>query len=39
VFDGLFIELMSSGDRKRTTQALDCFIQMGTEALASQSKA
>lgn len=39
VFGGLFIELMSSGDRKRTTQALDCFIQMATEALANQSKA
>ena len=39
VFDGLFIELMSSGDRKRTTQALDCFIQMGNQALASPSKA
>jgi len=39
VFDGLFIELMSSGDRKRTTQALDCFIQMATETLPHPSKA
>lgn len=28
VFDGLFLELMSTGDRKRTTQALDHFIKM-----------
>lgn len=39
VFDGLFIELMSSGDRKRTTQALDHFIQMATETLAIPSEA
>jgi AcrR family transcriptional regulator len=26
VFDGLFIELMSTGDRERTTQALDRFL-------------
>jgi AcrR family transcriptional regulator len=26
VFDGLFLELMSTGDLARTTQALDCFI-------------
>lgn len=39
VFDGLFMELMSSGDRKRTTQALDYFIQMATKAPASQSEA
>jgi AcrR family transcriptional regulator len=32
VFDGLFIELMSSGDRRRTTQALDRFIQLASEA-------
>ncbi len=28
VFDGLFIELMSTGDRRRTTKALEEFIQM-----------
>jgi AcrR family transcriptional regulator len=28
VFDGLFIELMSTGDRRRTTQAIDRFIEM-----------
>ncbi|HWX67877.1 MAG TPA: TetR/AcrR family transcriptional regulator [Rhodanobacter sp.] len=39
VFDGLFIELMSSGDRKRTTRAIDYFIQMATESLASRPEA
>lgn len=28
VFDGLFLELMSTGDRKRTTRALDEFIRI-----------
>lgn len=28
VFDGLFLELMSTGDRKRTTRTLDHFIEM-----------
>jgi AcrR family transcriptional regulator len=28
VFDGLFLELMSTGDRKRTTRALDYFIEL-----------
>lgn len=28
VFDGLFLELMSTGDRKRTGQALDEFIRI-----------
>ena len=28
VFDGLFVELMSTGDRKRTTDALDEFVRM-----------
>jgi AcrR family transcriptional regulator len=28
VFDGLFLELMSTGDRRRTTQALDRFIEI-----------
>ena len=33
VFDGLFIELMSTGDRRRTTLAIDKFIGMaGTPA-------
>ncbi len=27
VFDGLFLELMSTGDRKRTTAALDEFVR------------
>jgi AcrR family transcriptional regulator len=32
VFDGLFLELMSTGDRKRTTQAVQQFIQLVDEA-------
>jgi AcrR family transcriptional regulator len=32
VFDGLFLELMSTGDRKRTTQAVLQFIQLVDEA-------
>ncbi|MBE1160698.1 TetR/AcrR family transcriptional regulator [Dyella acidiphila] len=28
VFDGLFLELMSTGDRRRTTRALDRFIEL-----------
>jgi len=39
VFDGLFIELMSSGDRDRTTLALDLFIRTIGESRASRSKA
>jgi len=39
VFDGLFIEFMSTGDRKRTTQALDHFIDIVGEARESRSKA
>lgn len=35
VFDGLFLELMSTGDRKRTTQALDHFIDMVLKARAA----
>ena len=34
VFDGLFIELMSSGDRKRTTAAIDRFIRIVGDARA-----
>ena len=30
VFDGLFLELMSTGDRERTTAALDRFIELAT---------
>lgn len=32
VFDGLFLELMSTGDRRRTTQALDEFIRIVRQA-------
>lgn len=28
VFDGLFLELMSTGDRKRTSEALDEFVRI-----------
>jgi AcrR family transcriptional regulator len=31
VFDGLFLELMSTGDRERTTRALDYFIELVEE--------
>lgn len=31
VFDGLFIELISTGDRRRTTQALEKFIEMAAK--------
>lgn len=34
VFDGLFLELMSTGDRRRTTRALDAFIRTVTVARA-----
>ncbi|GGY19113.1 TetR family transcriptional regulator [Rhodanobacter panaciterrae] len=36
VFDGLFLELMSTGDRKRTTQAVLQFIQLVDEARAAR---
>ncbi len=32
VFDGLFLELMSTGDRRRTTQAIQQFIRLVDEA-------
>ena len=32
VFDGLFLELMCTGDRKRTTQAIQQFIRLVDEA-------
>lgn len=35
VFDGLFLELMSTGDRRRTTQALERFIDMVLKARAA----
>jgi AcrR family transcriptional regulator len=35
VFDGLFIELMSSGDRRRTTRALDEFVRLATHGLSA----
>src|SRR6185437_12649941 len=28
VFDGLFMELMSTGDKRRTTESLDTFIKV-----------
>lgn len=34
VFDGLFLELVSTGDRKRTTEALDEFIRIVHRARA-----
>lgn len=34
VFDGLFIELMGTGDRRRTTQAMDRFICLVGDARA-----
>ena len=32
VFDGLFLELMSTGDQRRLTRALDHFISMASKA-------
>jgi AcrR family transcriptional regulator len=32
VFDGLFLELMSTGDRKRLTKALNLFVSMATKS-------
>jgi AcrR family transcriptional regulator len=34
VFDGLFLELMSTGDRRRTSEALDEFIRVVRRARA-----
>ncbi|MBD8897877.1 TetR/AcrR family transcriptional regulator [Rhodanobacter sp. DHG33] len=39
VFDGLFIELMSTGDRKRTTQAIDQFIRIVGDARTNRARA
>ena len=36
VFDGLFLELMGSGDRRRCTDALEVFIKMAQAYLGSQ---
>jgi AcrR family transcriptional regulator len=38
VFDGLFIEYMSSGDKRRTTESLDSFIRMAQAHIASLSR-
>lgn len=37
IFDGLFLELMSTGDRRRTTEALDEFIRIVRKARAGGS--
>jgi AcrR family transcriptional regulator len=39
VFDGLFLELMSTGDKKRTTQAVQQFIRLVDEARAARPAA
>jgi AcrR family transcriptional regulator len=39
VFDGLFLELMSTGDRGRTTEALDDFIRIVRKARAGAMSA
>ena len=39
VFDGLFLELMATGDRKRTTRAIDRFIQIVLDARGHQAGA
>ena len=39
VFDGLFLELMSTGGRKRTSQAVLQFIQLVDEARAARPAA
>lgn len=35
VFDGLFLEFMSTGDRRRTTATLDTFIKMAQSYMGS----
>jgi len=37
VFDGLFLELMSTGDRVRTTRAIDEFIRMARASASSSA--
>ncbi|GLQ87774.1 TetR/AcrR family transcriptional regulator [Dyella flagellata] len=39
VFDGLFLELMNTGDRKRTTHALDRFIGLVEQARLHRASA
>lgn len=39
VFDGLFLEYMSTGDRKRTTQAIDRFIRIVGDASGHRADA
>ncbi|GGA32321.1 TetR/AcrR family transcriptional regulator [Dyella nitratireducens] len=39
VFDGLFLELMSTGDRRRTTRALDRFIELVEQARLHRAQA
>lgn len=39
VFDGLFIEFMATGDRKRTTRAIDRFVQIVLDARRQQADA
>lgn len=34
VFDGLFIEFISTGDRKRTTSAIDLFVQFASRHMS-----
>jgi AcrR family transcriptional regulator len=38
VFDGLFIELMSTGDHQRTTKALEEFIQMARKQIEAPKR-
>lgn len=37
VFDGLFLELMSTGDRQRATRTIDAFIRLVDDARAYRS--
>ena len=39
VFDGLFIEFMSTGDRRRTTKALEEFIQLARSHMQAAESA
>jgi AcrR family transcriptional regulator len=38
VFDGLFIEVMSTGDKRRATEALDRFIELARASLPPAPK-
>ena len=38
VFDGLFLEFLLTGDRERTTRALDLFIEMGRKLAVSENQ-